>query len=82
VRRLRQGTPETVHPGPQIRNQEVSTVAAHFLKVKCKDCDNEQIVFSRASTEVRCNICGTTLAEPTGGMARIKGDIIGELPHA
>ena len=57
-------------------------MAAHFYKVKCKDCDNEQIVFSKASTEVNCHICGTTLSEPTGGKAKIKGEIIEELSNA
>lgn len=55
---------------------------AQFYRVKCRDCDNEQVVFSRASTEVRCHICGTTLAEPTGGTAKIKGEITEELSHA
>lgn len=47
-----------------------------FLKVKCNDCENEQIVFDRASSIVRCNVCGRTLAEPRGGKAEIKGEII------
>ncbi|MBA5942105.1 MAG: 30S ribosomal protein S27e [Methanophagales archaeon] len=47
-----------------------------FLKVKCNDCKSEQIVFDRASSSVRCNVCGRTLAEPRGGKAEIKGEII------
>ncbi|MDF2955585.1 30S ribosomal protein S27e [Candidatus Alkanophaga liquidiphilum] len=43
-----------------------------FLKVKCDDCGNEQIIFERASTVVRCLVCGRTLAEPRGGRAAIK----------
>ena len=35
-----------------------------FLRVKCPDCGNEQIVFSHATTIVHCNVCGATLAEP------------------
>ena len=57
-------------------------MASHFYKVKCKDCDNEQIVFIKASTEVNCHICGTTIAEPTGGKAKIKGEILEELTNA
>jgi len=56
-------------------------MASPFYRIKCKDCNNEQIVFSRASTQVRCQICGSILAEPTGGRARIRGEIIEELTH-
>lgn len=47
-----------------------------FLKVKCSDCENEQIIFGSASTIVNCVICGRTLAEPTGGQASIKTQIL------
>jgi small subunit ribosomal protein S27e len=46
-----------------------------FLRVKCLDCNNTQIVFSRATTTVKCEVCGTTLARPTGGKASLKGNI-------
>ncbi|WP_075056262.1 30S ribosomal protein S27e [Thermogymnomonas acidicola] len=38
-----------------------------FIKVKCKDCGNEQITYSKVSSKVVCSICGSTLAVPTGG---------------
>ena len=41
-----------------------------FVKVKCK-CGNEQMIFSKASTVVKCLVCKETLAEPTGGKARV-----------
>jgi len=47
-----------------------------FLKIKCNDCEHIQIVFDRASSGVSCNVCGRTLAEPRGGKAEIKGEII------
>jgi len=47
-----------------------------FLRVKCSECGNEQIVFSHATNIVRCNVCGAVIAEPTGGKATIKGEII------
>ncbi|MHC1635273.1 MAG: 30S ribosomal protein S27e [Candidatus Methanospirareceae archaeon] len=47
-----------------------------FIRVKCDDCENEQIVFSHASTEVRCHVCGRTLVERRGGKAEIKSRII------
>ncbi len=50
-----------------------------FIKVKCPDCGNEQITFSKATTRVKCNVCGATLVEPSGGKAIIKGGVIEEL---
>ena len=47
-----------------------------FMRVRCPDCGNEQITFSHAASVVRCNICGRILAEPTGGKADIKGEIV------
>jgi len=47
-----------------------------FLEVKCPDCENEQIIFDRACTQVDCIVCGSNLATPTGGKAQIKAEII------
>ncbi|MHA1662443.1 MAG: 30S ribosomal protein S27e, partial [Candidatus Thorarchaeota archaeon] len=30
---------------------------SRFLKVKCLDCENEQIIFGNATTEVKCLKC-------------------------
>jgi small subunit ribosomal protein S27e len=43
-----------------------------FLKVKCNKCRNEQIVFSRSASEVKCLVCGKVLVAPTGGKSDIK----------
>ena len=50
---------------------------SRFLRVKCADCSNEQIVFDRAATVVNCQVCGATLARPTGGKAAIRGEVVG-----
>jgi small subunit ribosomal protein S27e len=47
-----------------------------FIKVKCNDCENEQIIFGSASTVVKCLVCGRTLAEPGGGRAEIKTTVV------
>ncbi len=47
-----------------------------FLKIKCPDCENEQLVFEKATSVVECTVCGRVLAEPTGGKAVIKADIV------
>jgi len=43
---------------------------------KCPDCDNEQLVFEKATSVVECNVCGRVLAEPTGGKAALKAEIV------
>lgn len=50
-----------------------------FLKIQCPECSNEQPVFSRAASEVKCLACGGVLASPTGGAAVLKGIIVAEL---
>ena len=45
-------------------------MASGFVKVKCK-CGNEQMIFSKSSNEVKCLVCGETLAKPGGGKAVI-----------
>ena len=49
-----------------------------FLKVKCPDCQSEQVTFNRATIKVHCQVCGATLSEPTGGVAVLKGEVVGE----
>ena len=46
-----------------------------FLRVKCKKCGNEQLIFSNVGNKVTCNVCGELLAEPSGGRAKINGDV-------
>lgn len=47
-----------------------------YIEVECPDCGNEQTLFSKASTEVRCAVCGSTLATPTGGEADLAGEVL------
>jgi small subunit ribosomal protein S27e len=49
---------------------------SRFLRVKCFDCGNIQVVFGKASSTVTCLVCGATLAWPTGGKSKIKGEIL------
>ena len=50
-----------------------------FVKVKCADCENEQVVFLRPTTRISCQVCGATMAEPTGGRADLKGQVTEKL---
>lgn len=47
-----------------------------FYQLACPDCENEQIVFGKAATPVACEVCGHTLARPTGGKAQFEGEVI------
>jgi small subunit ribosomal protein S27e len=51
-------------------------MAGNFHSVKCPDCENEQVVFGKASTEVACAVCGHVLVRPTGGNADIEGEVL------
>ena len=48
-----------------------------FQKVKCKECDEENIVYSHASSSVTCKSCGNVIAEPSGAVATLHGVISG-----
>jgi small subunit ribosomal protein S27e len=52
-------------------------MAGSFITVNCPDCESEQIVFEKASSEVACAVCGHTLAHPTGGKADLEGEVTG-----
>lgn len=56
-------------------------MAQNFLKVKCEKCNNEQKIFSKASTDVKCLVCGEVLAKPSGGKAVLQAvaKLLGEL---
>jgi small subunit ribosomal protein S27e len=56
-------------------NKLIPKPSSSFVRVKCSKCGNEQLVFSNAVNKVTCNVCNEILAEPTGGKAKINGDI-------
>lgn len=47
-----------------------------FYRVMCKKCKQDQVVYNKVSTVVRCLNCGAELANPTGGEAHVKGKIL------
>lgn len=47
-----------------------------FVKVRCTKCKNEQIIFGKASSLIKCLVCDNVLGEPTGGKTKIKSKII------
>ena len=47
-----------------------------FVKVRCPDCENEQVVFEKASSIIHCLVCGSVVSKPTGGKAKISAEVI------
>ena len=47
-----------------------------FIKLRCPKCKNEQIVFGKSSTTVKCLVCDKVIAEPSGGKAKIKARVL------
>ena len=52
------------------------TLTSKFIKVQCTACGNQQVIFNKSATYVKCLACGKTLAKPTGGRSVILGKII------
>ncbi len=52
-------------------------MSGKFLKVKCRKCKNEQVIFEKPSMKVRCTKCNEVIALPTGGKADIRTTITG-----
>jgi small subunit ribosomal protein S27e len=52
---------------------------SRFLRVKCIDCGNEQVVFGNSASVVKCLVCGKTLVKPRGGKAKILTKIVSVL---
>ena len=61
------------YEGPKMKIKEHYS---KFIKVRCTKCKNEQVVFGKASMEVKCLVCGKVLARPTGGKASIDARIL------
>ena len=51
-------------------------MAGNFIRVRCEDCENEQVVFDKAATVVDCAVCGSTLVTPTGGDASVEVEVL------
>ena len=47
-----------------------------FIKVRCPGCKNEQVIFGKAATDVRCVVCDKLIAKSTGGKTAIRARIL------
>lgn len=60
-------------------NPHIPHPRTSFLRVKCANCGNEQIMFSAPSTRVKCLACETILASPSASKAKLKASVSKEL---
>ncbi|MBU5557624.1 MAG: 30S ribosomal protein S27e [Candidatus Aenigmatarchaeota archaeon] len=56
--------------------RSVRRPTSKFLKVVCGKCKNEQTIFNKPSSTVKCLVCGAELAETTGGRGRLKAKVL------
>ena len=47
-----------------------------FIKVRCTKCKNEQIIFGKNSTMVKCLVCDKVISDTSGCKGRIKARIL------
>ena len=55
---------------------DVREHTSKFIKIRFPKCNNEQIMFGKASSKVICLVCGKVLADPTGGKSKVKARIL------
>ncbi|TFG08348.1 MAG: 30S ribosomal protein S27e [Promethearchaeota archaeon] len=58
------------------KNDLIPLPKSRFLRVKCLNCGNTQIIFGCSATDVNCLVCGKVLLQSTGGKARILTKIL------
>lgn len=49
---------------------------SNFVRVKCPKCGNEQVIFDKPSLAPHCSVCDEVLAEPTGGKAKLRAEVL------
>ena len=49
---------------------------SRFIKVRCSKCKNEQIIFGKSASEIKCLVCGNVLATSTGGKTKLKAKVL------
>jgi small subunit ribosomal protein S27e len=52
---------------------------SRFLKVKCADCGNEQVIFGAAASDIKCLVCEKPMASSTGGKTNVMTQIVAVL---
>lgn len=56
--------------------KKIKITSSKFVRVRCPKCENEQVIFGKASSIVKCINCGTILAKPAASKAKIKAKVL------
>lgn len=59
-----------------VKGELIPKPQSNFIRVKCGKCGNEQVVFDRPSLAPHCSVCDEILADPTGGRAKIRSEVV------
>jgi small subunit ribosomal protein S27e len=57
-------------------NLKLKETKSKFVKVRCPKCKNEQIIFGKSASNIKCLVCENEIAEATGGKTKIKARIL------
>ncbi len=49
---------------------------SRFIKVRCPSCKNEQVIFGKVASDVKCLVCGRLIAKSTGGKTAVRARIL------
>lgn len=47
-----------------------------FIRVRCQECKNEQVIYGKASMDITCLVCQQPLAKATGGKAQVDTQVL------
>ncbi len=59
-----------------VKGELIPKPQSNFVRIKCSKCGNEQVIFDRPSITPRCSVCDEVLAEPTGGKAKLRSEVV------
>jgi len=59
-----------------VKGELIPKPQSNFVRVKCSKCGNEQVVFDKPSVAPRCSVCEEILADPTGGKAKLRSEVV------
>ena len=54
----------------------IQLTKSKYMRVICRKCKSDQMLYNKVASVVKCNKCGAVLAEPTGGEARIYAKVV------
>jgi len=56
--------------------KEIRVTKSKFVRIRCPKCENEQVIFGKATTSVRCLKCNYTMSKPTASKAKIRAKVL------